>query len=327
MKRVLVTGGAGYIGSHACKALLRAGIEPVCFDSLDRGHREAVKWGPLVTADLRDGAALDQAFATYRPEAVLHFAALTYVGESVGDPIRYYDNNVGGSLGLIAAMRRAGVDRLVFSSTCAVYGTPDRLPITEDMALNPISPYGHSKRMVEQAIVDAAQAHGLRYAILRYFNACGLDPDGELGEDHDPETHLVPRALMAAAGTLAHLELFGDDYPTPDGTCIRDYIHVSDLADAHVAALRYTGGASAALCANLGTGRGHSVREVLDTVARVTGRKVPVTLAPRRAGDPAALYADPSLARRELGFAPRHSDLDSIVRTAWPHFRRKETQA
>lgn len=321
MRRVLVTGGAGYVGSHACKALARAGIEPVVYDNLSRGHRAAVRWGPLVEADIGDSAALDRAFTTYRPDAVLHFAALAYVGESVADPLRYYAVNVGGVASLLAAMGRAGVNRLVFSSTCAVYGAPEHLPLTEEMPLRPVSPYGRSKWMAEQIISDTGRAHGLRYAILRYFNASGLDPDGELTEDHDPETHLVPRALMAAAGRLPHLDVFGTDHPTPDGTCIRDYIHVSDLAAAHVAALHATAQGDAALVANLGTGQGYSVREVLTEVERVTGRPVPVRAAPPRAGDPPMLYADASRAGRELGFTPRYSDLPTIVRTAWRPFR------
>ena len=314
---VLVTGGAGYVGSHACKALSAAGLRPVVYDNLSRGHAELVKWGPLVKGDLGDRAALDAAFAEHRPVAVMHFAAFAFVPESVADPYLYYRNNVAGTLTLLEAMRHSGVKRLVFSSTCAVYGSVERTPIPETTPTAPVNAYGESKLMVERMLADATRAYGLDWTALRYFNACGADPDIETGELHDPEPHLIPRALMAATGSIPSLDVFGDDWPTPDGTCVRDYIHVADLADAHVAALRRleSGGKPGAF--NLGTGVGLSVRQIVDAVARVTGRKVPTRLGPRRPGDPAALVADPSRARAELGFAPRHSDIDTIVSTAW----------
>jgi UDP-arabinose 4-epimerase len=320
MKRILVVGGAGYIGSHTCKRLAQAGFTPVTYDSLVTGHRHAVKWGPLVVGDILDAASLDEAFRTHRPDAVMHFAAFAYVGESVTDPAKYYLNNVAGTLSLLEAMRRAGVKSIVFSSTCATYGVPAELPITEDCPQAPINPYGRTKLMIEHVLADYAGAYGLAYAALRYFNACGADPDGEIGEWHDPETHLVPRALMAAAGTIPHLEIFGDDYPTPDGTCIRDYIHVSDLAEAHVLALSYIETHKSSIAVNLGTGSGLSIMEVLDGINRAIGRKVPTVLKPRRPGDPPSLYADAQKAGRQLGFKPRHSDIETIVRTAWPFF-------
>jgi UDP-arabinose 4-epimerase len=320
MRRVLVTGGAGYIGSHTCKALAKSGIEPIVYDNLSNGHRRAVRWGPLVVGDIADRHKVAETIRQYRPEAVIHFAAFAYVGESVTDPGKYYSNNVAGTISLLEAMRAEDVDAIVFSSTCATYGTPETLPIDEDAPQRPINPYGASKLMIERVLEDYATGYGLRYATLRYFNACGLDPDGELGEDHDPETHLIPRALMAAAGTLPVLEIFGDDYPTEDGTCVRDYIHVMDLADAHIKAFEKLHAGAKQVKVNLGTGTGHSIFEVLEAVKRVTGRDVPTTIRPRRAGDPAALYASCALAAEVLEFKARQSDLDTIVRTAWPHF-------
>ena len=318
-KTVLVTGGAGYIGSHCCKALAEAGCTPVTFDNLSRGHADAVKWGPPVRGDLRDGAAVLAALRAHRAEAVIHFAALAYVGESVAEPQAYYDNNLGGMIGLLGAMQEAGLRRIVFSSSCATYGTPDRLPISEDMAQAPINPYGRTKLACEWMLRDAGTAWGLRHVALRYFNAAGADPEGEAGERHDPETHLVPLTLMAASGQGGPLRIFGTDYPTPDGTCIRDYIHVSDLARAHVQALDHLerGGESVAL--NLGTGRGASVREVVAAVEAVTGRAVPRIEEPRRPGDPAALYADPARAAAVLGFRADYG-LDRIVADAAPWF-------
>ena len=313
---ILVTGGAGYVGSHACKALASADYMPVTFDNLSRGHRAAVRWGPLVEGDLADRAAIAAALRTHRIAAVMHFAAFAYVGESVGDPELYYRNNVGGTLNLLSAMREVGVAAIVFSSTCAIYGVPERVPIREDCPKAPLNPYGDTKLAVERALHWYAGAYGLRYAALRYFNAAGCDPDGEIGEDHEPETHLIPRVLRAALGTGTPVEVYGTDYPTPDGTAIRDYIHVSDLADAHVRALAdlAAGGGSTAL--NLGTGTGASVREVIAAVERVSGRPVPFSAAARRAGDPPELVADPALARVRLGWRPRHSDIETIVRTA-----------
>jgi len=317
MPTVLVAGGAGYIGSHTCKALAAAGFTPVVYDNLSSGHRWAVRWGPLEIGDIRDEARLTEVMQRYRPAAVLHFAAVIAVGESVTDPGKYYRTNVGGSITLLGAMRAQGIDTLVFSSTAAVYGMPSRQPIDESQPRAPVNPYGWSKAMVEQIIADHANAHDLRWVTPRYFNACGADPEGEIGEAHDPEFHLIPRALMAVAGKLPHLDLFGTDYPTPDGTCIRDYIHVNDLAAAHVAALRHLLGGGPSLAANLGVGRGFSVREVIAAVEAATGRPVPVRYGPRRDGDPPELVADPGLAGRTFGFAPRYTDLTEIVATAW----------
>ena len=313
---VLVAGGAGYIGSHTCKALAAGGFVPVVYDNLSTGHRGFVRWGPLVEGDLLDEETLARTFAEHRPVAALHFAACAYVGESVEDPARYYRNNVVGALNLMDAARLGGNVPIVFSSTCAVYGEPRTLPITEDTPLVPVNPYGRTKLAVEQALSDYDAAYGLRSVRLRYFNACGCDPDGEVGESHDPETHLIPRAILAALGRLAELTIFGDDYPTPDGTAIRDYIHVRDLADAHVVAVRLLLGGGESISVNLGTGSGFSVREIVDAVERVTGLDVPRRIALRRPGDPAVLVADSSRAERLLGFSAAHSDVETIVRTA-----------
>lgn len=318
--KVLVTGGAGYIGSHTCKTLAAEGFEPVTFDNLAIGHRDAVRWGPLVEGDILDTPAVADTLETHRPIAVIHFAAFAYVGESVGDPAKYYRNNVAGTLSLLDASRAADLNLVVFSSSCAVYGVPERLPISEAAPLKPISPYGRTKHFAEQILADYAAAYGLRYAALRYFNAAGADPDGEIGERHDPETHLVPLALMAAQGRIPELAVFGDDHETPDGTCVRDYVHVSDLARAHVLAVRYLAGGGANLAVNLGSGHGTSVREVLNSVERVTGRRVPYVVVPKRPGDPPALCADPALARDRFGFVTELSDIDTIVGTAAPFF-------
>ena len=313
---ILVTGGAGYVGSHACKALARAGYRPVTFDSLERGHEEAVRWGPLVRGDILDRAAVAAALAEHRPVTVMHFAAYAYVGESVDDPALYYRNNVLGTLTLLEAMLEAGVTSFVFSSTCATYGVPEALPIPEDHPQRPINPYGRTKLVVEGLLRDM-QPKGLRWVALRYFNAAGADPDGELAEAHDPETHLIPLVIDAALGRIPHIRVNGDDYPTPDGTCIRDYIHVSDLADAHVLAMRHllAGGDPVAL--NLGNGRGASIREVIRMVEAVSGRVVPVQMGERRPGDPPALVGDPSSAQRLLGWRPARGDLETIIRDAW----------
>jgi UDP-arabinose 4-epimerase len=322
---VLVTGGAGYIGSHACKALARAGYRPVAFDNLVYGHRWAAKWGPLVIGDLADPEALARVFAEHRIEAVVHFAAYAYVGESMQEPARYFRNNVANTLNLLEAALAHGVGHLVFSSTCATYGLPDSVPISEDTPQRPVNPYGESKLFVERALHWLGVAHGLRSVSLRYFNAAGADPERELGEDHDPETHLIPLVIQSALGVRDPVKVFGTDYPTPDGTAVRDYIHVTDLANAHVAALEYlrAGGASTAL--NLGTGRGHSVREVIAAVERLSGRPVPAREAPRRPGDPPVLVADAARAGEVLGWHPRLSDLETIVATAWAwHARQAE---
>ena len=318
--RILVTGGAGYIGSHTVRALLSRGHHVRVFDSLVYGHRAAVAADHLVVGDLRDADLLDHALLIHRIEAVVHFAAFAYVGESVTDPARYYQNNVANTLTLFERMRRHGVNRLVFSSTCATYGTPDRVPITEDAPQRPINPYGRTKLMVEQAMADYAAAYGWGCTALRYFNASGAAADGSIGEDHDPETHLIPLVIQAAMKKRPHIEVFGTDYPTPDGTCIRDYIHVEDLAEAHALALEQTElGQFRAF--NLGTGRGYSVREAIRTVEKVTGLPVPVKEGPRRPGDPAELVAAPDKAMKELGWQPRYTDLDGIVRTAWAWHR------
>jgi UDP-arabinose 4-epimerase len=320
MRRVLITGGAGYIGAHTAKLLNARGMEPVVYDNLSTGHRSSVRWGPFVQGDILDTVSLTSALLEHQVEAVIHFAASAYVGESMENPGKYYRNNVTGTLSLLEACRKAAVGTVIFSSSCATYGVPAQLPISEATVQSPINPYGQTKLIAECMLRDYAAAYGLRYVALRYFNAAGCDPEGELGEWHDPETHLIPRALQAASGQGPLLSVFGTDYDTPDGTCIRDYIHVSDLAQAHWLALDHLvrGGDNVAI--NLSTGRGISIREVLDSVARVTGREVPVTWEPRRPGDPPALYAEPKLARELLDFQPRYSDLDTIIRTAAPCF-------
>ena len=320
MTIVLVTGGAGYIGSHTCKALATAGVTPVSFDTLEHGHRDAVRWGPLVVGDTRDRGQFLAALAEFKPAAIIHFAAYAYVGESIADPAKYYQNNLTGALNVIECCRLAGIDKLIFSSSCATYGIPDHLPIRENAPQRPISPYGRSKLMVEQILIDYAMAYDFRHIALRYFNAAGADPDGTLHERHDPETHLIPRALMAAAGTIPYLEVFGDDHPTPDGTCIRDYIHVTDLADAHVSAVRDLVGGGQSVALNIGAGHGTSIRQILVAIASVTGRAVPVRFSARRPGDPAVLFADAELARHRLGFLARQSEIETIIRTAAPHF-------
>jgi UDP-arabinose 4-epimerase len=313
---VLVTGGAGYIGSHACKVLARAGYQPVVFDNLSRGHREAVRWGPLIEGSLAQRGKLAAALADHRVSVVMHFAAYAYVGESVTDPALYYANNFGGSLALLEAMREVGVGKIVFSSTCATYGTPAQVPIRETMPQLPVNPYGETKLAIERALRWYGDAYGLRWASLRYFNAAGADPEGEIGEWHEPETHLVPLVLEAAIGDRPQIDIYGTDYPTPDGTAIRDYIHVQDLAEAHLRALEHLGAGGQSAALNLGTGRGHSVREVIRAAEAVSGKPVPYRETARRPGDPPVLVADPSLAAELLGWRAQISDLDTIVRTA-----------
>lgn len=315
-RRVLVTGGAGYIGSHTCKELAAAGYEPITYDNLSTGHRWAVKWGPLIVDDLADANAIADALTTYEPAAVIHIAASAYVGESMLAPRKYFQNNVRGSLNLLDAMLDAGTDRIVFSSSCATYGVPDRIPISEAQAQRPINPYGESKLFVERALAWYGKAYGLRSVALRYFNAAGADEDGELGEEHDPETHLIPLVIGAALGTRPPVTIFGDDYDTPDGTCVRDYTHVTDLAQAHVLALSLLDRGSRTSVLNLGTSVGASVRQVVSCVGAFAGCTVPHRFAARRAGDPAVLVADSSAALA-LGWTPRHSDLYKIVASAW----------
>jgi UDP-glucose-4-epimerase GalE len=330
--RVLVTGGAGYIGSFATQALLRAGHDTVVYDDLSQGHREAVERlaaghpgkVTLIQGDIRDTSRVRAALLDHRLEAVMHFAARLIVNESVHKPAEYYDTNVGGALSVLNAMRDAGVGRFIFSSTCATFGEPVAMPMAEDHPQRPINSYGETKLAVERALPHYERAYGIRWVALRYFNAAGADPEGLIGEDHNPEIHLIPRAIDATMGAEP-LALFGDDYPTPDGTCLRDYIHVQDLADAHLRALGRLedGGASAAY--NLGTGTPASVREILTSVERVTGRTVPHSVQPRREGDPAALYAANDKIKRELGWQPRFTDLNAIVDSAW-QWRRRHPQ-
>jgi UDP-arabinose 4-epimerase len=317
METVLVTGGAGFIGSHTCKALATHGFQPVAFDNLSRGHEDFVRWGPLVEGDVLDPAALNAAFERHRPDSVIHFAALAYVGESMSRPLAYYRINVGGLVNLLEAMLRYRTQMIVFSSSCATYGIPEGLPIAENAPQRPINPYGRSKLVGEQILADAQTADGLRIAILRYFNAAGADPEGDLVERHNPETHLIPLAIDAATGHGPPLQIFGTDYPTADGTCERDFVHVSDLAAAHVEALRHLNAGNSSLIINLGTGKAGSIRSVISAVERITGRAVPVVHASRRPGDPPALVADATLAQNLIGFKPRLSDIDTIVTTAW----------
>jgi UDP-glucose 4-epimerase len=314
--KILVTGGAGYVGSHAARFLELAGHEVWVYDNLSLGHRAAVAAGRLVEGDLGDRARLVELLREKRIEAVMHFAAFALVGESVSDPAKYYRNNIGGSLSLLEAMRLSDVRKIVFSSTTATYGAPENVPISEDEPQRPINPYGFTKLVIERALEDYAQAYGFAYAALRYFNAAGASPRGDLGEDHSPESHLIPIVLQVALAQRPRITVFGDDYPTHDGTCIRDYVHVDDLASAHALSLeRLTPGEGLRL--NLGTGAGHSVREVVDACRRVTGREIPIEIGPRRAGDPPELVADSRRARAALGWAPRYIELDAIVATAW----------
>jgi UDP-glucose-4-epimerase GalE len=322
LQRILIAGGAGYIGAHAAKAVRMAGREPIVFDDLSCGHEHAVKWGPLVRGDIRDAAAVRAAIRQYRPDAVMQFAARIEVGEGQKNPVHFYDNNVAGTLNLVQVMLEEGVKNLVFSSTCAIYGDPERLPLTEDLPKRPVSVYGRTKLMCEQMLEDISRAHGMNFAALRYFNAAGADPEGEIGEEHEPETHLIPNALKAAVGLGGPMKLFGTDYPTPDGTCVRDYIHVTDLAEAHVLAADRISRENCSLQLNLGGGTGRTVRQVLKAVETATGRPVPVDVSPRREGDAVSLYADTTNVRRALGWTPRLSDIDTIVGTAWAFHRK-----
>ena len=322
---VLVCGGAGYIGSHVNKMLNRMGYDTVVFDNLVYGHREAVKWGEFVRGDLKDPEEIEAVFDTYPIEAVMHFAAYAYVGESVTDPEKYYFNNVACTLNLLRTMRGHGCDKIIFSSTCSTYGEPARVPIMEDMPQDPINPYGASKLMVERILSDYGTAYGLRSVALRYFNAAGADPECEIGEDHDPETHLIPLVLDAASGRRPDIKVFGTDYPTRDGSCIRDYIHVEDLAKAHILALKYlqSGGSSERF--NLGNERGTSVLEVIEAVKKVTGKDFRVTLSDRRPGDPATLVGSSDKVKAVLGWEPKYAEIETIVEHAWKWHEKKKT--
>lgn len=315
-RNVLVTGGAGYIGSHTCLELARAGFSPVVFDNLQRGNDLAVQWGPLVVGDLNDKDRIRDAIERYRVTAVLHFAAFAYVGESVQDPSSYYRNNVANTLNLLDVMVETGVKHLVFSSTCAVYGVPQRLPITEETPVAPINPYGETKLQVERMLHWFGMAHDLKWVALRYFNAAGADPEGRIGESHEPETHLIPLAIQAALGLQPPLKIFGNDYATPDGTAIRDFIHVADLADAHKRALDYLRAGGASTIFNLGSGRGFSVKEIIEEIRRGLRLGVPHEEVARRPGDPPQLVANAERAHRILHWQPKLSDLATIVRTA-----------
>ena len=314
---VLVTGGAGYIGAHACKALARAGYTPITYDNMAYGHAAAVNWGPLEEGDISDYTRLEAVMRKYNPKAVMHFAAYAYVGESVEKPSKYYRNNVVGTLALLESMRSCDIDKLIFSSTCATYGMPKQIPIPEDHPQNPINPYGRSKLMIEWILKDFAAAYDLKYVSLRYFNAAGADPDAEIGEDHDPETHLIPLVLDTAAGKRAHIEIFGNDYDTPDGTCIRDYIHVTDLAAAHLLALEYLSADGNSDEFNLGNGNGFSVREVIAAALKITGCDIPHLESDRRPGDPPVLIGSSDKIRKSLGWRPMYDSLEAIIETAW----------
>lgn len=314
---VLVTGGAGYVGSHACKALAQNGHIPVVLDNLIYGHEWAVKWGPFYKGDIRNTELVRDIIRKENIEACMHFAAFAYVGESVHSPAKYYDNNVTASLALFDALRMENVKRVVFSSTCATYGMPEKLPISETTVQKPINPYGYSKLVVERILSDYGRAYGMKSIALRYFNAAGADPDGEIGEDHSPETHLIPLAIEAALNPEKSITIFGDDYETPDGTCIRDYIHVTDLAKAHLRALHLLDAQDTEFEAyNLGTGQGFSVKEIIRAVNEVVGKKVKVTNGARREGDPPELVASAEKALHQLGWQPQHSSLEEIVGTA-----------
>ncbi len=314
--KILVIGGAGYVGSHTVRLLTRNGYDVWVYDNLCKGHREAVPADRLIEGELSDRAKLSKVFAEHQIDAVMHFAAFALVGESVTSPAIYYQNNVTATLDLLESMRNAGVWRIVFSSTTATYGQPEKMPITESTLQLPINPYGFTKLVIEHALTDYAHAYGFGCAALRYFNASGASPDGEIGEDHTPESHLIPLILQTALGQRDYIGMFGDDYPTPDGSCIRDYIHVDDLADAHLKALSLIEPGSN-LQLNLGTGKGQSVKEVIEACRRVTGHAIPVKVEPRRAGDPAELVADSSLAQKVLGWKPKYMDIQANIETAW----------
>ncbi len=321
---ILVCGGAGYIGSHINKELHKEGYETVVFDNLIYGHREAVKWGSFIEGDLKNTEDIEECFKRFKIDAVFHFAAYAYVGESVTDPEKYYYNNVANTLNLLKVMRKYACNKIIFSSTCATYGEPERVPITEDMPQNPINPYGATKLMMERIFKDYHRAYGLEYAVLRYFNAAGCDPDGEIGESHDPETHIIPLVLDAAGGQRPDIKVFGTDYDTKDGSCIRDYIHVTDLASAHLLALHHLEDGKESDFFNLGNAKGTSVLEVIDSVKRVTGKDFKVTLSERRPGDPAVLVGSSEKAAKILNWKPRFADIDTIVEHAWKWHENRE---
>lgn len=322
---ILIVGGAGYIGSHVNKLLNQEGFETVVFDNLSRGHRHFVKWGAFFEGDLLQVEQIRSCFKRFRIDAVMHFSAFALVEESVAHPGRYYRNNVIGTLNLLEAMREFEVCDFIFSSTCAIYGLPERVPISEDHPKRPINPYGRTKLIIEEALRDYERAYGLRHINLRYFNAAGADPEGEIGELHDPETHLIPLVLDAAAGLRGEVRIFGTDYPTADGTCVRDYIHVTDLAEAHLKALNYLRKEGRSDSFNLGNGNGYSVRQVIETVRRVTGKEFKVVEAERREGDPPTLISDSRKAAEVLGWAPRFGSLETIIETAWRWHRQQYT--
>lgn len=316
---ILVTGGAGYIGSHCVKSLMKKGYEVAVLDNLSRGHRDAVLTPHFFEGSIGDASLLSKIFSSSSKKisAVMHFSAWTYVGESVEQPAEYYQNNVAQTLALLTAMRDHGIKQFIFSSTCATYGDVQKIPITEDTPIGPLNPYGHSKRMVELILADFDRAYGMKHCIFRYFNAAGADPEGQLAERHDPETHLIPIVLQVAAGTRSHVSIFGTDYPTPDGTCIRDYIHVNDLSDAHILGIEYLEAGKPSNIFNLGSETGFSVREVIKMCEQVTGKKVPVKEAARRPGDAPRLVADSTRAKTVLGWKTGLSDIQTIVKTAW----------
>lgn len=321
---ILVVGGAGYIGSHTNKELNRRGYQTLIYDNLVYGHKESVKWGKLEVGDLAEEEHLERIFQENSIDAVLHFAAYAYVGESVAKPAKYYKNNVCNTIQLLDIMRKYQVNHIIFSSTCATYGVPDKMPITEDMPQKPVNPYGATKWMVERILEDYRKAYGINYCCLRYFNAAGADPEGELGESHMPETHLIPLILDAASGKRESISIFGTDYPTKDGTCIRDYIHVSDLADAHIRALEYLKQGGESTCFNLGNGNGDSVQHVIEVVKQVTGKEFKVKEEKRRAGDPPVLIGSAEKAEKVLGWKPKYAEIETIVEHAWKWHENKE---
>ena len=314
--KVLVTGGAGYIGSHTCKELAKQGHIPIVYDNLSTGHREFVKWGDFIHGDIKDTQYLRNCLQKFKPDGIIHFAAYAYVGESVINPGKYFDNNVAGTLSLLSAMRDENIKNIVVSSTCAVYGQPDEIPISENCPTYPINPYGRTKLIMEQMLNDFKVAHGINWSALRYFNAAGCDEDCEIGEWHDPETHLIPRVIMAALGKIDELQVFGNDYPTPDGTCIRDYVHVQDLATAHILALKFLVDGKESCAFNLGTGFGFSVQEIINGLEKIIDKKIPFSVVKRRAGDPAKLIANPVKSNDILGWKCKKSGLENILQTA-----------